>query len=145
MVKYFLKSISDIQTTANSICEDIKKNGLWIIAVDGEMGSGKTTLIKEICKHLNVISTVNSPTFSIINEYITINNEIIFHFDCYRIESEKEAIEIGIPEYLDSGNKCFIEWHENICTLLPAKFLKVKIIVQKNGERTIEVNIENIY
>lgn len=83
---------------------------IWLFR--GQMGTGKTTLIKEICAQLGVIHAVQSPTFSLVNEYSTSQKQIIYHFDLYRLKNTREALDIGIEEYLDSGNICFIEWPE---------------------------------
>ncbi|TAH25569.1 MAG: tRNA (adenosine(37)-N6)-threonylcarbamoyltransferase complex ATPase subunit type 1 TsaE [Cytophagales bacterium] len=109
----------------------------WVF--EGEMGAGKTTTIKEICKILKVIDHVSSPTYSIINEYLTRENKIIYHFDFYRIENEIEAIDIGVEEYFDSGNLCLIEWAEKIPSLLPLQYFKIKILTQL-GQRIFQLN-----
>lgn len=90
-----------------------------IFLFKGSMGVGKTTLINSFCKHLQVIDTVSSPTFSLVNEYKTSSEESIFHFDCYRLESEEEAFDFGAEEYIDSGCICLIEWPDKIQSLLP--------------------------
>lgn len=102
------------------------------------MGTGKTTIIKEICKQFNVEDTVTSPTFSIINEYITKTKDIIYHFDFYRLNHINEAISIGVPDYLESGNLCLIEWPTVIEPLLPQNHLKIKIETDKQNRRIIE-------
>ena len=103
----------------------------------GEMGAGKTTFIKEICRGLGVSDTTSSPTFAIVNEYLTDEDESIYHFDFYRIEKLEDAYEIGVEDYLYSGNYCFIEWAENIAPLVQDDFIKVQITVGTNGSRTI--------
>ena len=103
------------------------------------MGAGKTTFIKAICEELGVTDNVNSPTFSIINEYRTDKSEVIFHFDCYRIENIEEALNIGAEEYLYSGNYCFIEWAENIASLLPNSIINVNIEVEMDESRRIKI------
>lgn len=116
----------------------------------GELGAGKTTLIKEICKHLGVTNAGSSPTFSLVNEYHTspvtsvdlkegIKNGIIFHFDLYRLKNETELFDIGYEEYLFSGNYCFIEWPELMEHLFPADVVKVKIQV-KDNQRIISLS-----
>ena len=96
-----------------------KMNGQKIICFNGEMGSGKTTLIKEVCRRLGVNEPMNSPTFAIINEYRDLEDLPIYHFDFYRIRNMRDANEIGVEEYFYSGHLCFIEWAENIATILP--------------------------
>lgn len=110
-----------------------------IFLFEGLMGAGKTTFIKAICKKMGVSETVNSPTFSIVNEYEANAGKLIYHFDCYRIEKKEEAVEIGIDEYLYSGNYCFIEWAENIAPLLPERYTVVKIEEQPDGSREITI------
>jgi tRNA threonylcarbamoyladenosine biosynthesis protein TsaE len=114
-------------------------DGYKICLVRGEMGAGKTTLIKKICEALGVEDTMSSPTFSIVNEYNTTKNEVIFHFDLYRIQTEVEARDIGAEEYLYSGNKCFIEWPEKIESLLPLSYAEIFISVEDNTHRTLAI------
>ena len=105
-----------------------------IVLFNGEMGVGKTTLVKEIAKLLGVEENVSSPTFSIVNEYH--GNEVIFHFDFYRLEDEEEAYDFGIEEYFDSGNLCLLEWPEKISNLLPSSDLCLDVqITLKNNIR----------
>lgn len=113
-----------------------------IFAFYGKMGAGKTSLIKELCNYLNVEDIVCSPTFAIVNEYKTNEGESIFHFDFYRIKSEKEAYDIGYEDYFYSGNYCFIEWSEKITELLPEKYVKIQIDVNDiSDERNIVCEI----
>lgn len=137
MKEYLLTSLDDSTNAAKWLLENI--GAQKIIRLDGEMGAGKTTLIKSIGAQLGVQQVVNSPTFSIVNEYETISGETIFHFDCYRIETINEALEIGIPEYFDSGNRCFIEWAENIAPLLPDDTVVIKIFVDEKHQRIIRI------
>lgn len=110
-----------------------------IIAFDGKMGAGKTTLIKEICRQLGSKSDINSPTFAIVNEYNLARNQRIFHFDFYRLNKQEEALELGIFDYLDSGSWCFLEWHEKIVAYLPPETVVVKIDSITDNERQITV------
>ena len=105
----------------------------------GEMGVGKTTLIKEIVKQLEVLDTVSSPTFSLVNEYHTLKNEKVFHFDFYRINKEEEAMDMGIEEYFYSNNWCLVEWPNKVENLLPLNSVIIKITASENQLRTIEV------
>lgn len=115
-----------------------------VFAISGEMGAGKTTFIKAICTHLKVIDTVASPTYAIIYEYKTVTSSHqegkIFHIDAYRLNSEKEARQIGMDEILSSGNYCFVEWAEKISSLLPDNVIHVSIDVLSNDQRKITVN-----
>ena len=136
-MKLKIKSIESIHETAQQFIDQIDEN--CIFAFNGEMGAGKTTFIKAVCMALGVNDTVNSPTFSIVNEYQSTDGRIIYHFDCYRINTIEEAHEIGIEEYLYSGNLCFIEWAENIAPLLPDTLINVEIKEVVNGEREVDV------
>jgi tRNA threonylcarbamoyladenosine biosynthesis protein TsaE len=111
-----------------------------IILFYGEMGSGKTTLIKEILKQLGVEDIVNSPTFSIVNEYHSRKGEIIYHFDFYRIENEEEALDIGIEEYFYSNNWCFVEWPDKVENLLPLESVAIHLTINQGNTRTIQIN-----
>lgn len=93
----------------------------------GEMGTGKTTLIKEICRYLGVESDMTSPTFAIVNEYWTANGQPLYHFDFYRIDEPGDATRIGFQDYLYSGNYCFIEWTEKVESLLNGEYTPVNI------------------
>jgi tRNA threonylcarbamoyladenosine biosynthesis protein TsaE len=109
-------SLSEIDEVANELLAQIDCN---IVLLNGEMGAGKTTMIKALCKALKCSDVVSSPTFSLINEYRTVDHKPLYHFDCYRIENEEEAYDFGAEEYLYSGHLCLIEWSENIQSLLP--------------------------
>ena len=106
-----------------------------IVLISGEMGAGKTTLIKQILIGLNVIDNISSPTFSIINEYKTKSTDFIYHMDLYRINKIEELEEIGFFEYLESGNLCFIEWGEIIENMIGEDYNKFNII--ENGDLRI--------
>jgi tRNA threonylcarbamoyladenosine biosynthesis protein TsaE len=121
------KSIEELESIANNIIPYKSKFNIW--AFYGQMGAGKTTLIRELCKKLGVIDNPNSPTFSLVNEYHTSSGEKIYHFDFYRINSIDEAFDMGYEEYFYSGNLCLIEWPEKIKCLLPEKYLKITIEV----------------
>jgi len=124
----------------NKVAEELLKScpNANVFAFFGSMGAGKTTFIKAICSVLGVESVVNSPTFSIVNEYLDIKGDSIFHFDFYRLNSEKEAIDIGYQEYIESGYICLIEWPEKVENLLPENCVYANIISEDNtGLRTI--------
>jgi tRNA threonylcarbamoyladenosine biosynthesis protein TsaE len=113
-----------------------------VIAFYGAMGAGKTTLIKNLCHRMGVTDEVNSPTFAIVNEYITDEGEPVYHFDFYRIKKLEEAFDIGYDDYFYSGNLCLIEWPELIEPLLPEHYIRVEI--QQGGaddDRTIQVRV----
>ena len=106
-----------------------------VILFHGEMGVGKTTLIKQLCKTLGVSSATSSPTFSLVNEYETIDNQVVYHFDFYRLKYEMEALDMGADDYFYSGNWCFIEWAEKIPSLIPDEHAVVTIELGENGKR----------
>ena len=110
-----------------------------IILFNGEMGVGKTTLIKELCTVLGVKNATSSPTFSIVNEYQTDTNNAVYHFDFYRLKSSMEAVDMGIDDYLYSENWCFIEWSEKIIGLIPEKHSIVTLSLLDNGKRNLEL------
>jgi len=125
-------NLNDLVIVAQSIIKH--SSNKKIVLLNGEMGVGKTTLVKEIAKLLGVEENVSSPTFSIVNEYH--GNEVIFHFDFYRLEEEEEAYDFGIEEYFDSGNLCLLEWPEKISNLLPSSNLCLDVqITLKNHIR----------
>lgn len=103
----------------------------------GEMGVGKTTLIKELIKQLGSLDNVSSPTFSLVNEYDSRKGEKIYHFDFYRIKSEEEALDMGIEDYLYSDIWCFIEWPEKVKNLLPLNAVEIHLTLNEDGTRNI--------
>ncbi|MCR5039675.1 MAG: tRNA (adenosine(37)-N6)-threonylcarbamoyltransferase complex ATPase subunit type 1 TsaE [Bacteroidales bacterium] len=118
------------------------RNEADIIAFYGAMGAGKTTLIKNLCHKMGVTDEVNSPTFAIVNEYVTEEGESVYHFDFYRIKKIEEAYDIGFENYFDSGNLCLIEWPEMIEPLMPEKYIRVDIQQgETDAERIIECEI----
>lgn len=112
-----------------------------VFAFYGNMGAGKTTFIKAICSELGVSENITSPSFALINEYISKNNRLLYHFDCYRLKDIREAYDIGADEYFYSGELCFIEWPEKIEELLPPDKVNVSILVLPNESREITINI----
>ena len=126
--------INQLKEVSVNVKEKIKTN---IVLISGEMGVGKTTLIKEVLLSMKVIENVSSPTFSVINEYITGQNKIVYHMDLYRIKNISEIVGIGLFEYLESGNLCIIEWGDMIEKLIDSKYDKF-IISKQNEYRIIE-------
>ena len=108
-----------------------------VYAFYGDMGAGKTTFIGEVCRLLGVEDDVSSPTFSIVNEYDTSDGEKLYHFDCYRLDSEEEAMDVGAEDYFYSGNTCFVEWPEKIEGILPEDVIDVHITVLPDGGRRV--------
>ena len=118
--------------------EIIEKFKSKVFLFYGEMGVGKTAFIKSICKHLNVIDVVSSPTFSIVNQYVNDQDEFMYHFDFYRTNNKNEIFDIGYEEYLFSDSFCFIEWPERLDNLLPNKYLEIKMKL-RDGNRVIRI------
>lgn len=114
-----------------------------VFAFYGQMGAGKTTFINALCRELGVVEDVtNSPSFAIINEYRSDTTaELIYHFDCYRLENEEEAIEIGTEDYFDCGAVCLIEWPERIEGLLPDDTVTVEITVNDDDTRKLTITL----
>ena len=110
-------SLNEIENSAKQFIAYLKDKK--VVAFSGNLGAGKTTFIKELCNQLGVKENVTSPTFSIINQYTTVDNSTIFHIDLYRVKDEEEAINAGVEESIYSGDVCFIEWPEKLFTLLP--------------------------
>lgn len=113
--------------------------GEKVFTLTGQMGAGKTTLIKGFCEALGVTDKTSSPTFSVINEYHTVNAEKIYHFDCYRLKSPIEALDLGCEEYFYSGNYCFIEWPELLGELVPEDAVRISIDI-KDEKRVITIS-----
>ena len=129
-------SLEDLSEVAAAIIASVKNKTLLFY---GEMGVGKTTLIKEICKQLNVLDKISSPTFSLVNEYQTSKKEAVFHFDFYRIINEEEALDMGIEEYLYNNDWCLIEWPQNVENLLPLDSVEIHLSIIENGQRNLQI------
>lgn len=110
-----------------------------LLAFYGPMGSGKTTIIKALCKVLGAEDLVSSPTFTLVNEYITAKGDSIYHIDFYRIKKKEEVFDFGIEEYFASGSYCLMEWPELIEDILPSETAKIRITVGDNEERTLDI------
>ena len=131
--------LDELDTVAHRLLAEGRERSVWLFA--GEMGAGKTTLIKALCRALGVVSMVQSPTFSLVNEYTTHEGHSVYHFDCYRLRNEAEALDIGIEEYFDSGDYCFIEWPERIVNLWPTGYYKIHLTTNADGRRMVETNV----
>ena len=128
--KFNINDLNTLEEITNNILSNYSGRK---IAIDGTLGVGKTTLVKNFCKNLGVIDHVSSPTFPIINEYLTKSNEKIYHFDFYSLNSFHEAIEIGTDLYLDTNFYCFIEWPELILPLLNNDVLFLSLKIEKQN------------
>jgi tRNA threonylcarbamoyladenosine biosynthesis protein TsaE len=134
MIKnYTLEELSDV---AKEVISHSKNK---VLLFYGEMGVGKTTLIKEIAKQLGVLDNVSSPTFSLVNEYFSEENKKVYHFDFYRINKEEEAMDMGVEEYFYSNYWCLVEWPNKVENLLPLKTVTINITANNNQLRTIEL------
>lgn len=130
-------SIDQLEEVAQKI---IAENPKKVILFHGEMGVGKTTLIKQLCKTLGVTGATSSPTFSLVNEYEANDNQLVYHFDFYRVNKEEEALDMGIDDYLYSGNWCFIEWAEKIPNLIPEVHSVITISQLADGKRSLTLS-----
>ena len=130
-------TLQDINLAAEQI---ILNSPSKIVLFKGEMGAGKTTLIKEIARIIGVLGATSSPTFSLVNEYHINDHELLYHFDLYRLESEVEALDFGIEDYLYSGYWCMIEWPDKIKSLLPENHTTVTLEVLNNETRLLTLN-----
>lgn len=137
-MKIEIKQLSELNNAVKKIIANSQDKRLWIF--EGEMGAGKTTLIKALCDELDVVDVVSSPTFSIVNEYKTKQDETIYHFDFYRLKDEEEAMDIGVEEYFYSGNYCFIEWPSVVPGILPDDCLKIEIVQKDEYLREVQIN-----
>lgn len=127
-------SLEEIHQIAKEL---LKQNPQKVILFNGDMGVGKTTFIKALSKTLGVKDATSSPTFSLVNEYEAENGKLVYHFDVYRLKNEAEAYDMGIDEYLYSGEWCFIEWAEKIPSLIPQQHSVINIKLLANGNRKL--------
>jgi tRNA threonylcarbamoyladenosine biosynthesis protein TsaE len=129
-------NLNSLAQVAQTLIKEGKDEPIWLFY--GDLGAGKTTLIKEVCIQLGVDAHVlSSPTFSIINEY-PCNDRTLYHFDFYRMKNEFEILDLGIEEYFDSGNYCFIEWPERLGKIAPSQYFKVELTHTSVTGRTLE-------
>ena len=135
-MQFLIHNLCDLPIIARQLLDVLKDYPVWLFY--GEMGAGKTTLIKAICEELGVEDQASSPTFSIVNEYATAKGPV-YHFDFYRIKSEQEAMDLGYEEYFYSGHACFVEWPELIPSLIPDNAVAITIRLLPNGDRELSV------
>ena len=131
-----IKSIEEIAVAAKEFVTAMGDRKVF--AFYGKMGAGKTTFIKAVCEELGVEDVINSPTFAIVNEYVDVKGEPVYHFDFYRIKNLQEVLDIGYEDYVYSGHMCFMEWPELIENLLPDDAVKVTIEEKTDGGRVVQ-------
>lgn len=131
-----IENLNSLQSAAEEFIKQIGERRIF--AFYGKMGAGKTTFISAVCEALGVRDIINSPTFAIVNEYLSGSGELIYHFDFYRIKNIGEALDIGYYDYIDSGCLCFMEWPELIESILPDDTVKVCIEEEADGSRLIK-------
>ena len=129
----YVYNLDNVNKASKLVIDNIKTT---VVRIDGKMGAGKTKIISNICMQLGVKEVITSPTFSLINTYQS-NNGPIYHFDFYRLQNPNEALDIGIEEYLESGNICFLEWAEKIENHLPLNYDHYILKVLNNNTRRI--------
>ena len=125
-------NISSIQQLSSVALELLSLSDNRIFVLHGDLGVGKTTLVKQFCHHLQVVDNVSSPTFSLVNEYISLDENRIFHFDLYRVDNVSELIKMGIDTYLNSGDYCFFEWPTLVEPFLLGNYTSIKIIANSD-------------
>jgi len=131
----FSYELESIDQAAHQIIQEAGEDKIWVFK--GQMGAGKTTLIKSLAKLMGVQDPVSSPTFGIVNEYQSVSEGLIFHFDFYRLDDPMEALEIGIEEYFYSGKICWLEWAERIGQFIPDRFFLITIETESSTNRKI--------
>ncbi len=138
----FTYELDEIEKAAQAVIESAANEKVWVF--QGDMGAGKTTLIKAVSRAFSVTDQVSSPTFGIVNHYENQGGETYYHFDFYRIDDPTEALDIGIEEYFYSGNYCWLEWAEKIAAFLPEKFFLIRITNDSVTKRILTLqHIEN--
>lgn len=141
-MKWTINNLNEINGVAAKFLDFVGDK--TIFALYGPMGVGKTTFVKAIAATVGVVDDVSSPTFAIVNEYLTKKGESVYHFDFYRVKSISEALDFGCEEYFYSGNRCFIEWPEKIEELLPENVVNCYFSENTDGSRELEVRSEDV-
>jgi len=138
MKSFKVQTVNDLKEVSTFLIPLIKNRP--VVAFYGKLGAGKTALIKVICAELQVKNKVTSPTFALVHEYMTMDGNLIFHFDFYRVNNIEEIYDLGYEEYFYSGNYCFIEWPDFAESILPADVLKIYITANQKKGRIIEIS-----
>jgi len=141
MKTIIVKNLSELNKAASTILSDVGEHRIF--ALYGTMGAGKTTLVKEFCDVLGVEEIVSSPTFALVNEYSSEEDNPVYHFDFYRIKKLDEVYDIGYEEYFYSDFYCFIEWPELVTELLPESYVYILIEEKTDGSRAISYSIQS--
>ena len=138
-MEFIVNNPGELEAVAKAILERVEEP--VVITLTGDLGAGKTTLVQAFCKVLGVEEAVSSPSFSLVNEYRYLDAEgvarPVYHIDLYRLNDLEEALDIGLPEYIDSGEWCFIEWPEIAESLLPEDAMALQLTLQPDGSRKI--------
>ncbi|MDB5273918.1 MAG: hypothetical protein JWO58_2285 [Chitinophagaceae bacterium] len=132
-----IASVEDLGRVVPELLQAGKGISVWLLF--GQMGAGKTTLVRTLCHFWGTVDNVSSPTFPIVNEYLLSSGDKIYHFDLYRLNSLREAQDIGMEEYLDSGSICLIEWPGIIESILPYEYIELTIEAQEDQRRIISL------
>ncbi|MDO7849770.1 tRNA (adenosine(37)-N6)-threonylcarbamoyltransferase complex ATPase subunit type 1 TsaE [Hymenobacter sp. M29] len=138
-----IPTLAALPIAAEALHAAIAEAGCSVVAFEGEMGAGKTTLIRALAATLGVTDDVSSPTFALVNEYRDGRQQPVYHFDFYRINSIAEAEQMGASEYLDSGYLCLVEWPARVADLLPTPRLETRLTVLDDESRKMELRIIN--
>lgn len=134
-------ALTSLKEAAAGLLKRYKPVKVWLFS--GEMGAGKTTMIKALCEQLGVTEVMSSPTFSIINEYESSHGGKVFHFDFYRLTNEGEALDLGVEEYFESGHYCFVEWPERIPSLIPERHVDIALSPRDASHRIIHHTVHD--
>ena len=133
-MEIYCQTIQELPEVSKKIISYGKEHTVWVLK--GDLGAGKTTFIQEVAKQMNVLDNISSPSYALINEYLTPGQATIYHFDLFRIKTISEVLDLGFDEYIESGSLCFIEWPEIAEPLLPEKYLEISIF---NPEKELRV------
>lgn len=131
--------LKDIQQAAQQF--NLVAAGYSVFALHGEMGAGKTTFVQAVCNLEMIMDTVSSPTYSIINQYVTKDGKFLYHIDLYRLKNEAEAINAGVEDYLYSGCRCFVEWPEKAPGIFPENTLHLTLTTIDSNTRKLKINL----
>ena len=138
---FVVPALADLPAAADRLREVMAGSGCQVVAFEGEMGAGKTTLIRALAAALGVADDVSSPTFALVNEYRDGRDRPVYHFDFYRVDSVEEAARMGAAEYFDSGYLCLVEWPARVAPLLPVPRLEVRLAVRPDAVRELHLRI----